>query len=221
MNIPDALIPHPWPFFAHFLLLFILYRAIRTAPWYKIAQLDSLQVFLGAVVVLGFIWTMKAGIKPGLNFHFLGAMVFYLMFGWEFALFGMLLVLLCVTAIGASGIESYSINALLMVVIPLYCCHQIFKFCDQKLPNNYFVYIWCNGFFGTALMTIITLSSICAFLIVTNVYSWDFLAYEYIPFFPLLILPESLLEGGLTAIFVTFKPQWVSTFDDSRYIRGK
>lgn len=221
MNFPDDLILHPWPFYSHFILLPILVWAILTAPWYKIKKADSQHVFFGAIVALVLVWNVKAGISPGLNFHILGAMVFYLLFGWQFALMGMMLVLLGITIHGSSGWETYSLNFLLMIAIPLWVCHTIFSLVDRKLPNNYFVYVLVNGFLGAALALLSCLVTSIWFLVATETYSYDHIAYEYIPFLPLMLFPEALLSGLMMSIFVAYCPRWVSTFDDERYIKGR
>jgi len=221
MNLPDNLILQPWPLYGHFLLFPIVCWAIWTAPWYKIKQSDSQHVFLGAIVTLAIVWSIKAGISPGLNFHFLGAMVFYLLFGWQFAFMGIMLVVLAVTLNGSSGWETYSINCLFMGAIPIWVCHSIFTLVDSKLPNNYFVYVLVNGFLGAAVALLSCLLSSISFLLVTETYSYQHIAYEYLPFLPLMLFPEALLNGVMMSIFVAYCPRWVSTFDDERYINGK
>jgi len=221
MNLPDNLILHPWPLYSHFLLLPIVIWVVWTAPWYKIRQSDSQHVFFGAVVALLIIWSINAGISPGLNFHFLGAMVFYLLFGWQFALIGFMLVLLGVTLNGSSGWETYSINCLFMGVIPISICHAIFSLSDSQLPNNYFVYVLVNGFLGAAVALFSCLLTSITFLVMTDTYSYERIAYEFLPFLPLMLFPEALLNGLMMSIFVAYCPRWVSTFDDERYINGQ
>jgi len=221
MNLPDNLILYPWPFYSHFILIPIVLWAVWTAPWYKIKKTDSQHVFFGAIVALIILWSVKAGISPGLNFHLLGAMVFYLLFGWQFALMGLMIALLGVTINGGSGWETYSINCLFMGVIPVWVCHSIFSLTDKKLPNNYFVYVLVNGFLGAALALLSCLVTSILFLLVTDTYSYQHIAYEYIPFLPLMLFPEALLSGLMMSIFVAYCPRWVSTFDDKRYINGQ
>jgi len=221
MNLPDNLIFQPWLLYGHIVLLPIVVWALWTAPWYKIKKSDSQHVFFGAIVVLALIWNVKAGISPGLSFHLLGTMVFYLLFRWQFALFGLMLVLLAITYYGNSGWETYSLNCILMSVIPLFICHVVFTLTDKKLPNNYFVYVLVNGFFGAALSLLMCLVCTVSFLIFTETYTYKYIAYEYIPFFPLMLFPEALLSGLMMSIFVANCPGWVSTFDDERYLKGK
>jgi uncharacterized membrane protein len=56
-------------------------------------RFGQLNVWLGTVVLLILVWSMKAGVKPGLNMHLLGATIFTLMFGRQLAVIGFSLVL--------------------------------------------------------------------------------------------------------------------------------
>jgi len=40
-------------------------------------------------------------------------------------------------------------------------------------------------------------------------------------FFPLMFLPEAMVNGWLTVIMIAFRPQWVWSFSDEQYIKGK
>ena len=76
MNFPDALFPQAWALGAVFPLLAAWLWSIRTAPWKRLADSAQLNVWLGTVVLLTLVWSMKAGVKPGLNLHLLGATMF-------------------------------------------------------------------------------------------------------------------------------------------------
>ena len=51
-----------------------------------------MNVWLGMVVLLTLVWSMKAGVRPGLTFHLLGATAFNLCFGPYLAFVGLCLV---------------------------------------------------------------------------------------------------------------------------------
>jgi uncharacterized membrane protein len=44
---------------------------------------------------------------------------------------------------------------------------------------------------------------------------------ESLRLIPLFMFPEMFVTGMLTSIFVVYKPEWVITFHDERYIIGK
>ena len=52
-------------------------------------------------------------------------------------------------------------------------------------------------------------------------YEWEYLSGEYLPYFLLLAFSEAWLSGMVMTLFVVYRPNWVLTFDDSRYLTGK
>jgi uncharacterized membrane protein len=42
-----------------------------------------------------------------------------------------------------------------------------------------------------------------------------------LPFFPLMFLPEAMLNGWIMVILVAFRPEWVYSFSDEQYLKGK
>ncbi|VEB41807.1 Predicted membrane protein [Chromobacterium violaceum] len=52
-------------------------------------------------------------------------------------------------------------------------------------------------------------------------YPWDGLLGEALPYYFLLSWSEAFTTGLLLAVLTVYKPRWVSTFDDGRYLGGK
>ena len=46
------------------------------------------------------------------------------------------------------------------------------------------------------------------------------LTYTYLPYGLILMLPEAFINGMLMTVFVAYRPEWVSTFDDQRYLKN-
>ena len=44
---------------------------------------------------------------------------------------------------------------------------------------------------------------------------------EYARFLPLMLFPESFITGALITMMVVFRPAWVVSFDDERYLKGR
>ena len=44
---------------------------------------------------------------------------------------------------------------------------------------------------------------------------------EYTPYLVYLAFGEATLTGMLVTLAVVYRPQWVATFDDARYIDGR
>lgn len=221
MNLPDGLFPPYWIWTAHGLYAALLVYAMAGAPWRRLRDAAQLNVFLGACVALMVLWSIRAGVAPGLNFHLLGATLLVLMFGWRFALIGQGAVLIAVTLSGKSGVQALSLNALLTTVVPVFVSQLVHGAAVRFLPRHFFVYVFVNGFFnaGIAMACTGVLASV-AFL-AGGVYTWSHLVDQYLPFFLLMIFPEAVLTGSAIAMMVVYRPEWVGTFDDEDYIRHK
>jgi hypothetical protein len=154
VNFPDALFPQSWALGAAFPLLLAWHWCIRTAPWKRLADSGQSNVWLGTVVLLALVWSMKAGVKPGLNLHLLGATMFTLMFGRQLAIIGLSLVLGAVTLNwdlqGHPGWTAYALNALVLAVFPPLLADAIRRGMERWLPLNFFIYVFVAAFFGAA-----------------------------------------------------------------------
>lgn len=221
MNFPDGLLPASWQWFAHLWFTGVLVWSVRAAPWRRLRDNEQLHLFLGMCVALMLLWSIKTGIRPGLNFHLLGATVFTLMFGPWLAIMGLGVVLLGVTVSGLSGWESFSVNGLLMGVLPVTASYLVYRLVDSKLPNHFFVYIFLNAFVGAAIAMALTGLAATGLLALAGVYTADYLTSNYLPYFLLMGWSEALLSGMMLTLLVVYRPQWVATFDDARYIRNK
>ena len=58
-------------------------------------------------------------------------------------------------------------------------------------------------------------------LSLVDVYPGAKLSQKSLMYTPLFMFPEMFVTGMLISIFVVYKPDWVITFKDSRYITGK
>ena len=54
-----------------------------------------------------------------------------------------------------------------------------------------------------------------------DAYPGEQLVEESLQYLPLFMFPEAFVTGMLITIFVVYRPDWVATFDDERYLRGK
>lgn len=217
MDIPAGLLPESWLWTAWLLYLPLLLIALWRAPWFKLDS-EALNVFLGAVVCVLVIWTMRAGILPGLSFHLIGATALCLMFDWAFALLAMSLVVAGTTLTGQGGWESYAINVLLMGAVPIIITRSLLTLAQRRLPHNYFIYVFLNTYLAAAL------SNAAVGLVATAIhagagsYPPNDLYQTFLPFFLLTALPEGIFNGVVMSGVVAYRPRWVATFDDASYL---
>ena len=222
LHIPSDLLPGWLLWASNILFLLCLLWDIWVEDWKALFDKQEKQhVFLGAVVALLTIWGIKAGISPGLGFHHLGATLFTLMFGWPLAIIGLTITMTASLMLQASDWASLGINGILSIVIPVTFSYSVLKLSQKYLPDNFFIYIFICAFFGAGAA--IAASRLCGIglLSVISAYPNEQLIEESLQYLPLFMFPEAFVTGMLVTIFVVYRPDWVTTFDDERYIRGK
>lgn len=221
MNLPDTLLGEGWYWAAWVVWVPSFVRSLFKAPWGRLKDSEQLNVWLGMIVLLTVIWSLKAGVRPGLSMHLLGATVFTLSFGPHLAFVGLSLVLLGVSLNSADGFFAFAINALLMAGVGVVLSQTMYRVVVKFLPRHFFVYVFVNGFFTAALTVIGVGMAATLLLAMAGVYPWDYLAAEYLPYFLLLGFAEAWLSGMLMTLFVVYRPNWVCTFDDASYLANK
>lgn len=220
MNFPDLLLPSSLVWAANLLALLILGESLLRAPWKRLDRPDILQLWLAGCVGLMLVWSIRTGIKPGLNFHLLGATLLTLMFGVRLAMVALAVVLLGVTLNGAGGWSSLGMNFLLMTVLPVLFSYAIYSQAHHKLPNHVFVYIFVDAFVTGGLAMCLCGLTAAILLVISGVYSAAYLGGNYLPYFILMGWSESLLTGMAVTLMVAFRPEWLSTFSDKDYVNG-
>ena len=221
MNLPDGLLGGGWILLSWLLFVGVALVAVRRAPWRVLADSARLNAFLATIVSLVVLWHLQAGVRPGLSLHLLGATVFTLCFGWALAFIGLCLVLVGVGLNGFAGWQSFAVNALLMAGVGVAVSHVLHRLVDRLLPRHIFVYIFCKGFFASALALIAVGLSACALLVLSGTYSADYLAGEYLPYFLLLGFSEAWLSGMMATLFAVFRPELLADFDDAQFLGRK
>jgi uncharacterized membrane protein len=189
------------------------------APWRVLLNTRALQhLFFGVTVILMLLWSMRAGISPGLSIHFLGLTVLTLILGWDLAILSATLVLLAMTVIGKESWDGFTVNGLCLILLPALVTHWIRLTVERYLPKNFFVYLFGCGFLGAGV--VVALSGLCMvmFLWLDGVYPWAKIHHEYINYLPLIMFPEALLNGILLTGVMVFYPDWIRTFDAKVYI---
>lgn len=221
MNFPNHLFPSLWAFPALGLYAAVLISAIRLAPWRRLADSGQLNVWLGTIVTLTLMWSMKAGVQPGLTLHLIGATAFTLMFGRSLAIIGLSVVLAVVNFNSGSGWDHFGLAALVSVVCPVVVAEAVRLAVLRWLPANFFIYIFVAAFFGAAV-TIMATGVLSTLLFwIAGVYSLEKLLTDYFPYYMLLAFAEAWLNGAVITFMVVYVPHWVGSFDDRHYLIGK
>lgn len=218
MNFAPDLFSAGWHGFAVLCGLGVVAWVFRTAPWQRLRDGHQLNALLGAAVVLTLLWSMNAGVYPGLNLHLLGAMATTLIFGPQLALVVLALALAGVTLNGSADWAAYPMNLLMMAIVPVTAGRLFFRAVERWLPRHFFVYIFVNAFLGAALVVLVQGFVASLSLYAAGAYPADKLLSEYLPFFLLLGFAEAWLSGMALTLMVVYRPEWVASFDDRSYL---
>jgi len=222
LHIPASLLPTPLMWLANIMMLALVFLAIKNFSFSALLNnRPSQHVFFGAMVALLLIWKIKAGISPGLGFHQLGATMFTLMFGWPLALLGLSTIMIASVLMQHNEVLSLGVNGLLSIAIPVFVSYGILRLSQKRLPENFFIYIFVAAFFGAGIAVAASRLSAIVLLSLVQAYPDSQLVAESLLYVPLFMFPEAFVTGMLTSAFVIYKPDWVITFDDERYIVGK
>lgn len=222
MNLPDGLLSWGWEVFGWLGYVAAMFWALRTAPWYKVKGDRAAQnVLFAMALVIILIWSLSASIGAGFSFHFLLMTVATLMFGPQFALMAMTLGLLGVSLNGEAGWLVFGLNALVMGWVPIMITWWIYKLAYRYLDRNFFVYVFLNGFLAAGIGAVVAMLVAASIMWLGGAYTFDELAYSFLPFIPLIAAPEAFLNGFIITALVLMKPEWVSSFSDEEYLKGK
>lgn len=221
MDIPAGLLPPAWLWGAALIYALLLLPALATAPWRKIGDSEASHVYFGAIVLVTVLWILRGGILPGLNYHLLGVTALCLMFEWQFALFAASLVLVFASWQGAAGWHAFGVNALLMGALPVLFTRVFLYLCQRRLPHNFFIYIFLNAFLAGALSMLLVCLGTATVQQLAGAYPADTISDNFLLILPMLMFGEGFMNGAAISLVVAFKPQWVATFHDSWYLKGK
>jgi uncharacterized membrane protein len=198
------------------------WRWLMSGDWRSLMEPARLNLFLGATVAVLALWQIRTGIRPGLAFHLYGAAALTLMFGFWRATFAGVLVLLANAAFGRGNWTALGADALLTAVLPAAVSWGVFRLLDRRLPNHFFVYVLGNGFFGAALSVAAIGLATTAVMAAAGAYTLDYLLANYTPYASLLnSWAEAFSTGMAITVMAVYRPQWLETFDDARYLQDK
>lgn len=221
MNLAPDLFSSAWHVFAIACGIGVGAWVVLTAPWRRLLDGHQFNALLGAAVILTLLWSLNAGVRPGLNLHLVGAMATCLIFGPQLALVVLALALAGITFNGSTEWAAYPLNLLVMAIVPLVVSTLYFRIVERWLPKHFFVYVFVNAFIGAALVVIVQGVVASLMLVAAGAYPADLLLSEYLPFFLLLGFSEAWLTGMALTVLVIYRPEWVATFDDRSYLLNK
>jgi uncharacterized membrane protein len=216
-----SVFPDSWNALGWAGVVILLGFAWRSGDLARLKDAARLNLFLGVSVGLMVMWQIRTGVKPGLSFHLLGASLATLMFGFWRGWLAASLAAVAAALTGKGSFAALGLESLIFCAVPAAFTHHLYRLVDRKLPNHFFIYVLVNGFFGAALA--IGASALVATMVLafTEAYTLSYLLENYTPYFVLLAWSEAFTTGMGATLMAVYKPEWLETFDDERYIRNK
>ncbi len=222
MNFTALALPQSFLVFGWLGLAWLGWRWLMSGDWRRLAEPVRLNLFLGATVVVLALWQIRTGIKPGLTFHFFGIAALTLMFGFWRAIAAGTLIMLANAAFGRGSLAALGFDVLLHAALPAAVSWQIFRLLERRLPNHFFIYVLGNGFFGAALSVAAIGLATTGVMVLADAYTLDYLMAHYTPYATLLISwAEAFSTGMAITVMAVYRPQWLETFDDVKYLHNK
>ena len=199
----------------------LLLFAVRFADWRRLWRSGDLNLFVVACLALIGLWSLRAGVSPGLALHYLGMTAFTLVFGAGLALLGSAAALVGMMVIWEGDWNAFAVNALVVGAIPVLVTLTVHRLAQRFLPLHFFIYIYVNAFLAGALAILASVLAAAGLLMAGGAYSLPRMSYEYFAYLPLLVLPEAILNGMIVTAFVVLAPRWITTFDDDLYLKNR
>ena len=221
MNLSSSLFSATWHGVMLVASVLIFYLLVRRAPWRRLLDSSQLNLLLGFVVGLTLLWSLRAGVMPGLSLHMLGAMAATLTLGPWLGLLALGAALTGITLNGAIEWGAWPVNFVLMAAIPVAVATGIQRAIERWMPAHFFVFIFVTSFAGAALTVMLQGVIASAAMVAAGAYTAEFLLTDYLPYFLLLGFSEAWISGAIVTLLVVYRPDWVAGFDDSRYLLNK
>lgn len=204
-------------FFYALYVVLLMYTGYRS-PWNKLLANMGLQhLCFGATVLLMIIWSIRADITQGVSIHFLGMTALTLVLGWDLAIVCASVALAVLTAISGFW-GNFAANGVLTILLPVLISHLTMLLVQYKLPKNFFIYLFCCGFFCAGLTAVVVGFGVAITLWASDIYPWLKIKQDIVTIIVLTIFPEGLLNGILMTAIMVFYPDWIRSFDARKYI---
>lgn len=188
-------------------------------PWWILARAPALLTpLLATLVLLPWLWALPALHRMPLQLQWSGAVLVLLMLGWPLAVPTLLAVGVLAWAISPMTAEAALAQSVWQGVVPATLALFAGAALRRWLPPNPFVYVLGRGFL-TAVVCLFA-SRLLAQALGTPLPSSPG-AMGMVVAQWLMAWGDAFLTGMLTAIFVAFKPEWLLTWSDRRYLERR
>ncbi len=199
----------------------IVARAVQVAPWRRFSASEPVHVWYGAILFVLMLWSLQATVGEGFTFHLLGVTALTLIVGPALALVGSAVAIALLLAVHGGLWANAGVALVTMAAVPVTVTRLVLRFAESRLPPNFFIYVFVVAFFGAGLAYMLAGVAGAAALALGAGLSAGVVFGEYAPYFVYLAFGEATLTGMVLTLAVVYRPRWVATFDDARYLDGR
>lgn len=195
--------------------------AAMRAPWVELFSDSRRQHILFATVHAIFaLWLVRRDFESGLSFHFIGLTAVTLLLDWPLAILAAFLAQLALTVTGHQHLLALGMNGVLLVLIPVAVTEVCAQLVERRQPQNLFVFIFFSGFFPAALAALFCILASLAVLQFDGRYPMPPWLNDFAGYIWLVMFPEAFINGTAVSALVVYKPEWLETFNRSRYLQA-
>ena len=195
--------------------------AITRAPWVELfSDLRRQHLLFGTMLALFLLWLVRRDFDSGLSYHFIGMTAVTLLLDWPLAIVGGLVAQVGLVALGRQDLAAMGVNGLLLIGLPVLVTEGVAILVERAQPKNLFVYIFCSGFFAAALATLLCLLASLGWLWLDGIFVMPEWLSDFIGYLWLIIFPEAFINGMVISALVVFCPEWLETFNRTRYLQA-
>ncbi|WP_028240306.1 energy-coupling factor ABC transporter permease [Stutzerimonas azotifigens] len=195
--------------------------AVWRAPWVELFSDTRRQHLLfGAGLAVFLLWLVRRDFESGLSFHFIGLTAVTLLLDWPLAMIAAFLAQLGLSVIGFQDFTAIGPNGVLLVLIPIAVTEACALLVERTQPKNLFVYIFCAGFFPAALAALLCVLASLGVLLADGLYPMPPWLEQFWGYLWLVMFPEAFINGTAVTALVVFYPDWLETFNRSRYLQA-
>ncbi|MBB4863413.1 putative membrane protein [Pseudomonas nitritireducens] len=195
--------------------------AIWRAPWLElVSDFRRQHLVFGTMLGLFLLWLVRRDFASGVSFHFIGMTAVTLLLDWPLAIIVGLVAQLGLCAIGRQDWAAIGVNGILLVLIPVVITELAAILVERRQPRNLFVYIFCSGFFPAALAAVCSLLLGLGLLWMDGLFPMPPWIEDFIGYLWLIMFPEAFINGTIVTGLVVFYPDWLETFNRTRYLQA-
>ena len=197
----------------------VLLWAIARAPWVELFSDSRRQHLLfGTVFALFLLWLVRRDFDTGVSYHFIGMTAVTLLLDWPLAIVGGLVAQIGLVLLGRQDLAAMGVNGALLILLPVLVTEGCALLVERAQPRNPFVYIFCSGFFAAALSALLCLLLALGVLWFDERFALPEWLEDFVGYLWLIIFPEAFINGMLVSALVVFCPEWLETFNRTRYL---